>query len=107
MWVEICGGYRLPQPSGCPDEVYDIMKRCWEQTPAERPTFKALAATFRSRYAEVTGQPLEDEGEATDLVHKSHHFLTICWPAAAILVQSCSKLYRWIRKRIADLLIGR
>ena len=52
-------GQRLPQPSGCPDEVfkvggvvvvddddndtnYQVMRSCWEYIPDKRPTFSEL-----------------------------------------------------------------
>jgi serine/threonine protein kinase len=38
----VCAGERLPKPDGCPDTVYDVMKRCWEASPQGRPTFTEL-----------------------------------------------------------------
>ena len=35
-------GYRMPCPNGCPEQLYDIMKECWRDEAASRPTFKAL-----------------------------------------------------------------
>ena len=35
-------GYRMPQPMGCPDKLYDIMLDCWREEPAVRPTFETL-----------------------------------------------------------------
>lgn len=35
-------GKRLPCPDGCPKPVYELMRRCWEQTPEKRITFTAL-----------------------------------------------------------------
>uniref|UniRef100_A0A674PNA5 Tyrosine-protein kinase n=1 Tax=Takifugu rubripes TaxID=31033 RepID=A0A674PNA5_TAKRU len=34
-------GRRLPQPDGCP-EVYELMRKCWDQKPERRITFTAL-----------------------------------------------------------------
>ena len=28
----------LPQPKGCPNQDYSILKRCWTYTPEQRPT---------------------------------------------------------------------
>ncbi|XP_060877964.1 fibroblast growth factor receptor homolog 1-like [Metopolophium dirhodum] len=39
---------RLVQPSGCSDNVYDIMKACWEFYPIYRPTFNKLIITFQN-----------------------------------------------------------
>ena len=35
-------GYRMSQPMGCPDKLYDIMLNCWRDEPANRPTFETL-----------------------------------------------------------------
>ncbi|XP_070817879.1 tyrosine-protein kinase JAK1 [Chaetodon trifascialis] len=35
-------GRRLPRPDGCPEPVYELMRKCWEQTPERRITFKRL-----------------------------------------------------------------
>ena len=35
-------GYRLPQPFGCPDALYQVMINCWKDKPEERPTFEFL-----------------------------------------------------------------
>ncbi|XP_041355891.1 tyrosine-protein kinase Fer-like [Gigantopelta aegis] len=32
-------GYRMPAPSGCSDDVYRLMKRCWEYQPEDRLKF--------------------------------------------------------------------
>uniref|UniRef100_A0AAR2IJC9 Tyrosine-protein kinase n=2 Tax=Pygocentrus nattereri TaxID=42514 RepID=A0AAR2IJC9_PYGNA len=36
-------GNRLPQPVGCPSEMYEIMQECWDSDPSFRPAFKELA----------------------------------------------------------------
>ncbi|XP_034565356.1 tyrosine-protein kinase JAK1 [Notolabrus celidotus] len=35
-------GRRLPRPEGCPEQVYELMRRCWEQMPEQRITFERL-----------------------------------------------------------------
>ena len=35
-------GYRMGCPRICPDKLYDIMKECWRENPANRPTFDTL-----------------------------------------------------------------
>ena len=39
---QVVQGYRMPQPKGCPDKLYDIMLDCWQEEPANRPTFETL-----------------------------------------------------------------
>ena len=35
-------GYRMPQPAGCPQGIYDMMLKCWESDPSNRPRFEAI-----------------------------------------------------------------
>ncbi|XP_038571245.1 tyrosine-protein kinase JAK1 [Micropterus salmoides] len=35
-------GRRLPRPDGCPEHLYELMRRCWETAPERRITFKRL-----------------------------------------------------------------
>ena len=35
-------GHRMECPQECPREVYRIMRDCWEEAPANRPTFTKL-----------------------------------------------------------------
>ncbi|XP_039443017.1 fibroblast growth factor receptor homolog 1-like [Culex pipiens pallens] len=32
-------GNRLEKPAQCPDDVYDVMRGCWQVTPTQRPSF--------------------------------------------------------------------
>uniref|UniRef100_A0A3Q0SYI6 Protein kinase domain-containing protein n=1 Tax=Amphilophus citrinellus TaxID=61819 RepID=A0A3Q0SYI6_AMPCI len=35
-------GYRMTRPEHAPDDMYDLMKRCWEEKPQSRPSFSSL-----------------------------------------------------------------
>ena len=35
-------GYRMPCPMGCPEQLYEIMRECWKDDAASRPTFEVL-----------------------------------------------------------------
>ena len=39
-------GYRMQRPEGCPQPVYDMMHKCWEWAPEDRPSFKTLSDTL-------------------------------------------------------------
>ncbi|XP_067008964.1 tyrosine-protein kinase Shark [Anabrus simplex] len=41
-------GERLQQTPKCPDDVYQIMERCWAYLPKDRPTFNELLEIFSS-----------------------------------------------------------
>lgn len=35
-------GYRMDRPPGCPPEVYELMRKCWQWNATDRPTFKNI-----------------------------------------------------------------
>lgn len=35
----VCNGGRLEKPDTAPDELYDLMMRCWSNQPSDRPSF--------------------------------------------------------------------
>ncbi|XP_038066664.1 angiopoietin-1 receptor-like [Patiria miniata] len=35
-------GYRMPKPENCADEIYDVMLKCWQEQPSNRPSFRKL-----------------------------------------------------------------
>merc|ERR1711936_1215658 len=47
----IDSGYRMPAPDGTPDEVYQLMLRCWQYEPEDRPHFAEIHATVDLLYS--------------------------------------------------------
>ncbi|XP_072042619.1 uncharacterized protein [Amphiura filiformis] len=39
-------GYRMEKPTNCPNDVYDVMLKCWSEKPDDRPLFRELYLTF-------------------------------------------------------------
>ena len=37
---QIQRGYRMPRHENCPEKIYDYMRRCWDSSPDNRPTFE-------------------------------------------------------------------
>lgn len=37
---KVVEGYRLDPPINCPPEIAELMKDCWKEKPADRPTFQ-------------------------------------------------------------------
>lgn len=35
-------GYRMEMPEGCPPNVYELMRRCWQWEPSARPSFDQI-----------------------------------------------------------------
>ncbi|XP_025076692.1 putative molluscan insulin-related peptide(s) receptor [Pomacea canaliculata] len=38
----VSDGHILEKPAGCPEELFNLMSRCWEFKPKKRPTFKMI-----------------------------------------------------------------
>ncbi|XP_060899952.1 tyrosine-protein kinase Lyn isoform X3 [Labrus mixtus] len=49
-------GYRMPQPNGCPAELYEIMMTCWRNKPEDRPTFEYMQSVLEDFYTATEGQ---------------------------------------------------
>ncbi|XP_038064848.1 fibroblast growth factor receptor 3-like [Patiria miniata] len=52
---EIKQGYRLPKPEHCSDNIYQIMKDCWQEKPEDRPDFAGLHTTIDDILADAAG----------------------------------------------------
>ncbi|TRY99038.1 hypothetical protein DNTS_013785 [Danionella cerebrum] len=48
--------YRMPCPDGCPGELYEIMVKCWNDRPEDRPTFDFLQDTLNDYFISTEGQ---------------------------------------------------
>nr|XP_027801003.1 tyrosine-protein kinase HCK isoform X2 [Marmota flaviventris] len=49
-------GYRMPRPEHCPEELYNIMTRCWKNRPEERPTFEYIQSVLDDFYTATESQ---------------------------------------------------
>ncbi|XP_034558039.1 tyrosine-protein kinase Lyn isoform X2 [Notolabrus celidotus] len=49
-------GYRMPQPTECPAELYEIMQTCWKHKPEERPTFEYMQSVLEDFFTATEGQ---------------------------------------------------
>mmetsp|Transcript_37332 Transcript_37332/g.88737 ORF Transcript_37332/g.88737 Transcript_37332/m.88737 type:complete len:160 (+) Transcript_37332:1815-2294(+) len=49
----VCSGRRLEKPKGCPEGVFALMERCWEEQAARRPSFEELQAELQDLYVEL------------------------------------------------------
>ena len=47
LLLKLENGHRLDKPSQCPDEVYNLMYKCWAANKRNRPTFSELVRDFR------------------------------------------------------------
>jgi hypothetical protein len=44
----VLNGYRMPAPSGCPAEMYEMMSSCWQLEPDKRPSFSTLHTALQN-----------------------------------------------------------
>lgn len=49
-------GYRMPQPDNCPEELYELMKKCWKERPEDRPTFEYMKSVLEDFFTATEGQ---------------------------------------------------
>uniref|UniRef100_A0A4W4HQF6 Tyrosine-protein kinase n=1 Tax=Electrophorus electricus TaxID=8005 RepID=A0A4W4HQF6_ELEEL len=49
-------GYRMPQPDNCPEDLYVIMTKCWEEIPENRPTFEYLRSVLEDFFTATERQ---------------------------------------------------
>ncbi|XP_078536845.1 tyrosine-protein kinase Lck isoform X1 [Lissotriton helveticus] len=49
-------GYRMPRPENCPEELYEVMMRCWKERPDDRPTFEFLKTLLEDFFTATEGQ---------------------------------------------------
>eukprot|EP00045_Choanoeca_perplexa_P009991 m.99625 g.99625 ORF g.99625 m.99625 type:complete len:691 (+) comp15104_c0_seq1:118-2190(+) len=47
-------GYRMGRPEGCPLEIYQLMRQCWDVDPELRPSFHAIRERLENMYAGST-----------------------------------------------------
>ncbi|XP_038046740.1 uncharacterized protein LOC119720942 [Patiria miniata] len=48
-------GIRLKKPTHCSDEIYQVMKDCWEHRPEKRPDFEMLHQRIEAMLANASG----------------------------------------------------
>lgn len=49
-------GYRMPRTDNCPEELYDIMMRCWKIKPEDRPTFEYIQSVLEDFFTATESQ---------------------------------------------------
>ncbi|KAG8008354.1 Platelet-derived growth factor receptor beta [Nibea albiflora] len=65
-------GYRMSRPDHAPDNIFDLMKQCWEEKPQFRPSFSSLVASvgnmlsddYKKCYQQLTENFMKSENPA-------------------------------------------
>ena len=53
LGLKLENGYRLDKTNQCPNEIYDIMCKCWSHNKNKRPTFTELVKDFEITINEI------------------------------------------------------
>ncbi|XP_028403293.1 fibroblast growth factor receptor 4-like [Dendronephthya gigantea] len=56
-------GYRMEQPVNCPEDLYDLLRRCWNEEPYIRPTFTDLVQELDAMLSKMTNEEYVDMGQ--------------------------------------------
>ncbi|NWX19328.1 HCK kinase, partial [Aegotheles bennettii] len=49
-------GYRMPRTENCPEELYEVMMRCWKTKPEDRPTFEYMQSILEDFFTATESQ---------------------------------------------------
>ena len=72
---KVLGGYRLPSPDNCPNEIYQCMIACWNEQAEQRPSFKQLYDEIERKWIEMKeGQTESIPSTSTRTDHQQHPF---------------------------------
>jgi len=58
----------LPIPQDCPDNLYNIMKRCWRTEATQRPSFKELVDLFDLELGNARKEEIEMDNHQANSV---------------------------------------
>lgn len=75
--VAVATGYRLTQPTFCPDDVFALMGEMWDADPQERPTFAYVHTWLTDMVCEcISSQSVPEEAghDPTGLYCSYHDF---------------------------------
>lgn len=68
---QVCDGYRLPKPAECPELMYTLMMRCWNEAPENRPDFAQILEFIQKEavpaHFSLASSPGEIVGETSPL----------------------------------------
>ncbi|KAI4824629.1 hypothetical protein KUCAC02_013127 [Chaenocephalus aceratus] len=53
VYEQVSNGYRMSEPSNCPNLLYKIMLQCWSFEPDDRPDFKTVKTKLDSSFYEL------------------------------------------------------
>ena len=72
---KVTNGYRMTKPQDCPDEVYDLMMKCWDKNPKNRPSFEVLYKEIYKLWAKLK-RPESEQNQETELEEMNPYVVT-------------------------------
>ena len=60
-------GYRMPSPANCPQSLYDLMRKCWNENPSERCSIEFVNTKLRDCYDQLSNAKDEWEINSKDV----------------------------------------
>ena len=89
-------GERMNQPNDCPDNIYMMMKTCWNADPKQRPDFMELLEMLievkRSVFAPASDYYTDDDNHHNADDYADYEMLVDCRPALR------EKRINWLRR---------
>lgn len=85
---KVIGGYRLPQPTKCPIEIYSLMLQCWEENAKLRPSIRSAFEKL-NEYASKYETKTETNNRIRETSYSEYQY-TVNKPTGESLVLSSS-----------------
>jgi hypothetical protein len=67
----IVKGFRMSKPENMPDPVYELMCKCWNQIPENRPNFSEVHKKLLEIRTSLIGETSLTTSASDDLIHNS------------------------------------
>lgn len=68
-------GYRMERPPGCPPEVYELMRQCWQWNATDRPSFKAIHHALEHMFQVIFFTTISFGDELNIFFFRNHQLL--------------------------------
>ncbi|XP_046850980.1 fibroblast growth factor receptor 4-like [Xenia sp. Carnegie-2017] len=89
-------GYRMEPPVNCPQELYDLLMKCWNEEPYDRPTFTELVEELDDMLSKMTDEQYLDIGELVGPMQPQETPLQE--PSSPSVESTCSSVFSHMEK---------
>ena len=67
----------MEKPEDCPNEVYEIMLKCWDKNPKNRPSFEVLHNEIHEMWSKLKNPTLKQKPVTTDIEEMNAYAITL------------------------------